>query len=68
MEYKLFENFNDVVNKMENEGIGYFITSYCTANDMPDEKSKELFAKAEKALNEFESYIYKKANSEYIEE
>jgi len=61
MNYETFENFNEVRNKIEDEGIEYFITNYCSANDMPDKKSRKLFAKAEKALKKFESYIYKKA-------
>jgi len=59
-----FENFKELVNIVEDEGLSYFILYCYTANDMPDEKSKELFAKAEKALKEFENYIYEKANSE----
>ena len=59
-----FENFREVIDRVEDEGLSYFILHYYTPDDMPDEKSKELFAKAEKALKEFENYIYEKANAE----
>ena len=59
-----FENFKELVDVVEDEGLSYFILYCYTSDDMPDEKSKELFAKAEKALKEFENYIYEKANAE----
>ena len=51
------EDYLDVQVSIENEGIGYFLTSYCSSDDMPDEKGKELFDKAIKAIEEFEKYV-----------
>ena len=59
-----FENYNQVKNKIENEGLGYFLQRYCSSDYMPDEEGKSLFEKAEDALNEFEAYVEMKAEKE----
>jgi len=64
MNTETFEDFRELVDRVEDEGLSYFILYQYTPDDMPDEKSKKLFAKAEKALKKFENYIYKKAFSE----
>ena len=58
------ENFIDVSNKIDNEGLGYFILDYTSSDSMPDQKSKELFEAAEDALSEFRNYIEEKAQEE----
>lgn len=55
-----FSNREEVIDVLESEGIGYFIKYYCSAEDMPDEKLKNLFAKAKKALDDFEEELYSK--------
>ena len=56
------DDFKCVLNKIENEGLGYYILDYTSSDSMPDEKSKELFENAEKALTEFKKYIEEKAS------
>lgn len=51
------ENYLKVLNKIENEGLDYFILDYTDANSMPDKKGKELFEKARIALEEFKEYV-----------
>jgi len=54
---KLEEEFENVAYKIDNEGLGYYITSYASASSMPDEESRELFKMAEEALDNFVSYV-----------
>jgi len=58
-----FDDIEWVKYRMEQEGTGYFFTGYCSAKDMPDEKSKELFQKALDGIVEFEDYV----NGKYVE-
>ena len=65
-EETLQEEFENVVNKIDNEGLGYYLISYTDSSSMPDEKSKDLFDKAVKALNNFTEYVEAKAEEEEI--
>lgn len=58
------EKFQYVENKMEKESIGYYILDYTDSYSMPDDKSKQLFDDAHKALNKFVQYIEEQANLE----
>lgn len=51
------KSYTEVKYSIENEGLGYFLQSYCSSDYMPDEEGRLLFEKAENALNEFEAYI-----------
>jgi len=53
--------FKEILEQFEIEGFGYFVTEYASVDDMPDEKSKELFEKARNAMNEFRVYIERNA-------
>lgn len=56
-----FQNYRSVQNKIENEGLGYFIEGYCSAESMPDKKGEELFSAAEIALRQFQEYVDEQA-------
>lgn len=58
------ENYIDVLNKIENEGLGYFILDYTSSFDMPDEKGAKLFDEAEFALRQFQEYVEEQAKLE----
>jgi hypothetical protein len=62
MENNLSDEFQYVENKIENEGVGYYILHYTDSSSMPDSRSKELFDEAYRALTEFTQYIEEKAN------
>jgi len=53
----LQEEFECIQNKIENEGLGYYLLDYAVSDSMPDDKSKKLFEKAVKALSNFKKYI-----------
>ena len=58
----LKEDFQYVLNKMENEGIGYYIMGYTDSSSMPDLKSKKLFEEAHRALTKLIQYIEEQAD------
>lgn len=58
----LQEKFEDMLVRVNNDGLGYYLMHYTDSNSMPDEKSRRLFEDANKALKEFETYITDKAN------
>jgi len=58
---ELREEFEYILNKIDNEGLGYYLLDYTDSSEMPDEKSKELFEKANEALFAFKKYIEEKA-------
>lgn len=47
----------EVAYQVDNEGIGYFLTSYCDANDMPDSELTEAFQNAKDAILKFEALL-----------
>lgn len=47
----------DALRKMENEGSGYFVTSYCAPYCFIDETTRKLFKEAGDALNKLEKYL-----------
>lgn len=51
------ENYLRVANKIDNEGLDYFILHYTDAMSMPDKKGAKLFEKARIALEEFKEYV-----------
>lgn len=51
------QNYTEVFYKIENEGLGYFIQSYCNADSMPTKEGEILFEKARIALDEFEEFV-----------
>lgn len=57
-------SYNRIKHSMDNEGLGYFLQSYCSSDYMPDEEGKLLFEKALNALNEFEQYVEMRAKKE----
>ena len=59
-----FGNYNQVKDRIEIEGLGYFLQRYCSSDYMPDAEGKSLFEKAEDALNEFEAYVEDRAEKE----
>ena len=62
MSDKNLNEFQKIASDIEEEEIGYYLLDYgASIWDMPDEKSKELFANAEKALREFKTYIFENA-------
>lgn len=52
-----FKDREEVANAVAGEGVGYFITSYCSSDAMPDEETRKAFIDAEKAIAKFESII-----------
>ena len=58
------KSYTEVKYSIENEGLGYFLQSYCSSDYMPDEEGRLLFEKAENALNEFESYVEMRSKKE----
>lgn len=61
-----YKNYTKVYYSIENEGLGYFLTRYTSANTMPDEKGEELFNIAKQALLEFENYVNQQMEKEDI--
>ena len=57
-------SYNRIKYSIDDEGLGYFLQSYCSSDYMPDEEGKLLFEKAENALNEFEQYVEMRAQKE----
>ena len=53
----MFEDREHVAVKVNEEGLGYFILDYTSADQMPDEELKNAFIKAEQALAEFENLL-----------
>lgn len=51
------QNYTEVNNKIENEGLSYFLQSYCRSDSMPTMEGKILFEKALMALDEFEAFV-----------
>ena len=51
------KNRNDVAIALEEEGIEYFLTSYCGPTDMPDEELKRAFEKALAGIEAFEKLL-----------
>ena len=54
---ELMEQFQVIENKMNNEGLGYYIMNYTDSSSMPDKESKRLFNEAVIALTNFTNYI-----------
>jgi len=52
-----FQDRQEVANKVEMEGLGYFILDYARADNMPDEELKQAFADAKEALLKFENML-----------
>ena len=52
-----YENREDVRDKVDEEGLGYFIMYYTSADTMPDDELKEAFEKAKEALEEFKALL-----------
>lgn len=52
-----FKNRSQVALAVESEGLGYFITSYTSADSMPDDELKQAFKAASKALRKFQSLL-----------
>jgi hypothetical protein len=50
---------NEVAMGVEEEGIGYFITSYTSANSMPTKELKDAFIEVETAIVAFEALLPK---------
>ncbi len=48
---------NDAYNIIENEGLGYAVTSYISGNEFADPKLRELWNNAERVLNDLEEYV-----------
>ena len=65
-EETLQEEFEGIANKIENEGLGYYLMYYTDSSSMPDEKSKKLFDEAVKGLNNFTAYVEAMAKEEEI--
>ncbi len=61
-----YKNYTKVYYSIENEGLGYFLTGYTSANTMPDEKGEELFNIAKQALLEFKNYVNQQMEKEDI--
>ena len=57
-------SYNSVKHSIENEGLSYFLQSYCSSDYMPDKEGKMLFENALNALNEFEQYVEMRAKKE----
>ena len=58
------KSYTEVKYSIENEGLGYFLQSYCSSDYMPDKEGKMLFENALNALNEFEQYVEMRAKKE----
>jgi len=54
---RMFNCREDVAEKVEAEGLDYFIQYYCSAVDMPDEEMEEAFSRAKEALDRFTSLL-----------
>lgn len=52
-----YKSRQDVAESMENEGTGYFLQDYTSADSMPDKELEEAFTDAEQALNRFEALV-----------
>lgn len=48
-----FIDSRDVLETVEEEGVGCFLTGYCRASAMPDECLKKAFEEAEDAIRRF---------------
>ena len=64
----LQELFEGIKNRIEQEGLGYYLISYTDSSEMPDETSKDLFDKAVNALDDFMDYVESMAEEEWDEE
>ena len=51
------EEFEYVEDKIDQEGLGYYLMDYTDSGEMPDEKSRELFDRASGAMRDFVDYI-----------
>ena len=51
------ETRKEVAYRVDNEGIGYFLTSYCDESDMPDAELTEAFKTAKEAILAFEELL-----------
>jgi hypothetical protein len=58
------ENYQHVQNKIENEGLGYFLLDYCRSDWMPSKEGEILFDEAVKALEAFENFVNEQAEME----
>lgn len=58
------KSYTEVKYSIENEGLSYFLQSYCSSDYMPDKEGKMLFENALNALNEFEQYVEMRAKKE----
>lgn len=45
------------LNTINNEGIGYAVTSYCSGESFKDPKTVELWNKAKDSLRDLEKYL-----------
>lgn len=49
----------DAYYKSENEGLGYFVTSYCSFDVFKDPETRLLFKKAAEAMEKLENHLNK---------
>ncbi len=56
MSFKL-RNRDEVRDSVEEQGLEYFITGYCSSDSMPDQELKEAFDKLEGSINEFKELL-----------
>ncbi len=47
----------EVRDKVDYEGLGYFVTCYASVDSIKDKKLAKLFGAAKKALNDFEQEL-----------
>ena len=52
-----YANRKEVAIECIEEGTGYFVTCYTSADEMPDEETKKAFIEAKRAINRFEELI-----------
>lgn len=55
------EDYEEVRQRINQEGLDYFLMHYTSADSMPTEKGRKLFEKALKSLRKFEAYVEKEA-------
>jgi hypothetical protein len=63
IEVKRIQSNNDVVDIIENEGMGYAVMNYMDSSQIMDLELAELWDEAATALGALESYL--RANSKY---
>lgn len=59
----MFDNYKQVFEAINKEGLEYFLWRYSESEEMPDDEGEMLFSKAQSALEEFQSYVEQQAGN-----